>query len=262
MPLRVAMLAAECEPWAKVGGLGDMVDALARAVGGSATARRTRRWSRRSRCSSPLSGGAGSAAGSVRSVREVRVPDPRAPAGSSTVSVLDVAANGYLLRLVDHPAAFDRAGIYGDAAGEYADNAWRYRLVLPGRARDPADGPGAGRRAAPPRLARRTRRSSIATPGMPTTLPSRARLCSRRVHNLAYRGWTPRSRLGQLGLAPGDGIVGSDDGGIDLLATGIARSELVNTVSPGFARRGVDAGSSGSVSMGCCARRAIGSSAS
>src|SRR3954469_22865378 len=33
MPLRVAMLAAECEPWAKVGGLGDMVDALARALG-------------------------------------------------------------------------------------------------------------------------------------------------------------------------------------------------------------------------------------
>ena len=54
------------------------------------------------------------------------------------------------------------------------------------------------------------------------------------VHNLAYRGWTPRSRLGQLGLAPGDGVVGFDDGGIDLLASGIARAELVNTVSPGL----------------------------
>src|SRR3954471_4325341 len=33
MPLRVAMIAAECEPWAKTGGLGDVVDALARSLG-------------------------------------------------------------------------------------------------------------------------------------------------------------------------------------------------------------------------------------
>ena len=32
-PIRVAMLSAECEPWAKTGGLADVVDALARALG-------------------------------------------------------------------------------------------------------------------------------------------------------------------------------------------------------------------------------------
>ena len=32
--LRVAFLSSECEPWAKTGGLADVVDALARAVGG------------------------------------------------------------------------------------------------------------------------------------------------------------------------------------------------------------------------------------
>ena len=31
--MRVALLAAECEPWAKTGGLADVVDALARALG-------------------------------------------------------------------------------------------------------------------------------------------------------------------------------------------------------------------------------------
>src|SRR5512141_1152117 len=31
--LRVAFIAAECEPWAKTGGLADVVDALARALG-------------------------------------------------------------------------------------------------------------------------------------------------------------------------------------------------------------------------------------
>jgi len=30
--VRVAMIAAGCEPWAKTGGLGDVVDALARAL--------------------------------------------------------------------------------------------------------------------------------------------------------------------------------------------------------------------------------------
>ena len=33
MKIRVALLAAECEPWAKTGGLADVVDALARALG-------------------------------------------------------------------------------------------------------------------------------------------------------------------------------------------------------------------------------------
>ena len=33
MGLRVVFLAAECEPWAKTGGLADVTDALARALG-------------------------------------------------------------------------------------------------------------------------------------------------------------------------------------------------------------------------------------
>jgi starch synthase len=31
--MRVVFIASECEPWAKTGGLGDVVDALARALG-------------------------------------------------------------------------------------------------------------------------------------------------------------------------------------------------------------------------------------
>jgi starch synthase len=55
------------------------------------------------------------------------------------------------------------------------------------------------------------------------------------LHNLAYHGWTPRARLPQLGLRPGDGVVADDAEGVDLLLAGIERSELANTVSPGFA---------------------------
>ena len=32
-PRRVVFVASECEPWAKTGGLADVVDALARALG-------------------------------------------------------------------------------------------------------------------------------------------------------------------------------------------------------------------------------------
>ena len=122
-PIRVAMLSAECEPWAKTGGLADVVDALARALG---------------RQPADIDGPV-----DVFLPRYRNVPEPatversdgrtacrtrgRRP-GSSDVTVLDVAADGYRLRLVDHPAAFDREGFYGDAAGDYADNAWRFGL--------------------------------------------------------------------------------------------------------------------------------------
>jgi len=43
---------------------------------------------------------------------ELAVADPRATAGSSTVTIVDIAADGYRLRLVDHPPAFDRASMY------------------------------------------------------------------------------------------------------------------------------------------------------
>ncbi len=229
-PIRVAMLSAECEPWAKTGGLADVVDALARALG---------------RRPADIDGPVDVFLPRYRNVPEPepetieravvhRVPDPRSMTGSTEVTVLDIRADGYRLRLVDHPAAFDREGFYGDAAGDYADNAWRFGLFCRAalealRADDrPLDilhlhdwhtGP-----AAIWRDERYADDPVIGRAAMVITL-----------HNLAYHGWTPRERLGQLGLTPGDGIVQADGTGIDLLRVGIERSELVNTVSPGFA---------------------------
>src|SRR6478609_9789682 len=103
MPLRVAMIAAECEPWAKTGGLGDVVDALARALGhvpGAITGE-VEVFLPRYR-SVPVADGA------IVGSRAVRVPDPLATDGVTDLRVVDVAANGYRLRLVDHPQAFDR----------------------------------------------------------------------------------------------------------------------------------------------------------
>ncbi len=162
------------------------------------------------------------------------VPDPEALSGSTTVTIIDVPADGYRLRLVDHPAAFDRDGFYGDAAGDYPDNAWRFGLFCRAalevlRTEDrPLDvlhlhdwhtGPAA--------IFRDTRYEDDPVIGGAAILMT--------LHNLAYHGWTPLEAVGQLGLAPGDGVIAPDAVGLDLLLAGIERSELANTVSPGFA---------------------------
>jgi len=229
MPMRVAFIAAECEPWAKTGGLADVVDALARALGrleATAISAPVDVFLPRYRAVPPPA--------TVERAVTLRVPDPRSPSGHSPVTVIDVPADGYRMRLVDLPAAFDRDGFYGGSAGDYVDNAWRFgmfcRAALEAlRADDrPVDllhlhdwhtGPAA--------IFRDARYADDPIVGRAAILIT--------LHNLAYHGWTPRSSLPQLGLAPGDGVVPLAADGIDLLRSGIERAELVNTVSPGFA---------------------------
>ena len=225
------MIAAECEPWAKTGGLGDVVDALARALGHvpGATNGEVEVFLPRYRSVPVPSVVAGS--------RVVRVPDPRSQEGVTELTVLDVAADGYRLRLVDHPPAFDRDGMYGPASGgDFPDNAWRYGLFC--------------------RAALETVRTEPERPidilhlhdwhSGPAAIQRDAWVADDPIlgraaivitlHNLAYHGWTGRDQLGQLGLVPGGGVVAADADGIDLLREGIVRAEVANTVSPGFAR--------------------------
>ena len=200
MPLRVAFLAAECEPWAKTGGLGDVVDALARALGRRADGGRA----------TPPSTSSCRAIAASR-CRPLRARPPcsgsrtRAPTGHDRASVIDLEADGYRLRLVDHPAAFDRDGPYGDRPATSPDNAWRFGLFCRA-ALEALRAEGApGRRPPPPRLAR----------GSGRALPRR--LLGRRPDH-RERGDPPEdpqprvSRLDapgvprQLGLGPGGGI--------------------------------------------------------
>lgn len=232
MGMRVAFLAAECEPWAKTGGLADVVDALARALGrlgGDAIDGPVDVFLPRYRTVPEPEPSA------ILGETSLAVPDPRAPAGSSTLTIVDVAADGYRLRLVDHPPAFARAALYGDSAGDYADNAWRFGLYA------------------------RAALEAVRTEGLPLDvlhlhdwqagpaalfrdwlygddpIVGRAAIVM-TLHNLAYHGWTPNRALAQLGLRPGDRAPGQNADGIDLIAAGIEEAEIVNTVSPGYAR--------------------------
>lgn len=232
MGLCVAFLTAECEPWAKTGGLADVVDALARALGrikGDAIESPVDVFLPRYRAVPDPRPDA------VVAETTIAVPDPRSRAGSSEVTVIDVAADGYRLRLIDHPPAFDRAALYGDAAGDYADNAWRFGLYVraslemlrtDGR---PVDVLHLHDWQAGPAAVFRDRLYGddpiIGGAAMVTTF-----------HNLAYHGWTANADLPQLGLRPGDAVPGQNADGIDLLAAAIEAAELVNTVSPTYAR--------------------------
>jgi len=227
--MRVLFVAAECEPWAKTGGLGDVVDALARSLGrirgvvdGPVEVFLPRY--RSVAIPSPV----------AMDVLEIRVPDPMAAGGMSDVTVRSFDADGYRLRLVDHPAAFDRAGFYGDSAGDYTDNARRFALL--------------GRAALETRRAERRPVDLIAIHdwhACPIALQRDLQYAhdpvvggaaiALTIHNLAYHGWTPRDRVGQLGLAAA-GATAGDGWGIDLLREGIRRAETVNTVSPTYAR--------------------------
>ena len=257
--MRVVCIAAECEPWAKTGGLGDVVDALSRAVaaaGGPAPAGYKVLQSQVWHGTGGVMGlGLGSVAGIVESPVDVflpryrgvvvpldatstplSVPDPLAPDGTTEVSLVEFEARGYRVRLIDHPPAFDRDGLYGDADGDYPDNGWRFGLLCRAAIEAllvddrPVDVLHLHDWQAMPAVVLR----DVAYAAYP--LISRAAVMV-TIHNLAYQGWLSRAEL--AGFACPDEIKALLKPGADgalLLREGIERAELVNTVSPGYAR--------------------------
>jgi starch synthase len=227
MTIRVALLAAECEPWAKTGGLADVVDALARALGrlpeaGTELAAPVDVFLPRYR----------TVAVPPEAEREpaITIADPRGGAPLEA-GIIDVAADGYRLRLVDVPAAFDR-----DAYYDFPDDPWRFavfcRVSLAALERDgvPLDVLHVHDWHTGPAMLDRARGEAAGNPFF-TQMAVMVTL-----HNLAYHGWTGIDRIDQLGLRPGDPFGGDNPDGIDLLRTTIERADLANTVSPGYAR--------------------------
>jgi starch synthase len=254
--MRVVCISAECEPYAKTGGLGDVVDALARAV--AAIGERTPEHVVQSQVWLGTGAVMGQAPGGVPAGVErpvdvflpmyrgvavpeeatriaLAVPDPLAPDGVTEVNLVEFEARGYRVRLIDHPPAFDREGYYGDDDGDFADNGWRFgllcRAALEALLDDdrPVDVLHLHDWQATPAVLLR----DIAYAGYPRISGAAVMVT---IHNLAYQGWLSREQL--AGLMTPDEIaqaVAADAEGLLLLSEGIKRAELVNTVSPGYA---------------------------
>lgn len=225
--MRIAMVTSECEPWAKTGGLADVVDALSRAL----TAR-----GHEVDVYLPMYRG-------LRPPAELEplaltVPLGVDPATGSEDGFMRLPvvlrtgqADGYRLRLVDHEPSFDRHGFYGDASGDYPDNGARFTLL--GRAAleamraeaRPADVLHAHDWEGGPAILSLRRRYGHD----PLLARTRTMLTC---HNLAYHGWVVRERAWSLDL-PAD--VGWPEG-VDLLRESIRAADLVSTVSPTYAR--------------------------
>jgi starch synthase len=216
--MRIAMVTSECEPFAKTGGLADVVDALSRTLG--QLGHDVDVYLPRYRGVDPPG-----------RAEVVRLDVSTVGSDSAAVELLTAVADGYRLRLVDHPPSFDRPDYYVVDGRDYPDNGARFALL--GRTaleamrteQRPADVlHGHDWEAAPAILLLRQRYADDALIGrLPTVLTC---------HNLAYHGWVPRAAAtGQLDLPS---TVGSADG-VDLLREGILAADMVNTVSPTFA---------------------------
>ena len=224
--MRIAMVASECEPWAKTGGLADVVDALSRALGVPDPAGPGHEVD----VYLPWYAGLTPPDGLVP--LELRVPmgDPDGGTHYETVTLWSGGADGYRLRLVQHAASFDRDHYYLDADGDYPDNPARFTLLgraaleaIRAEARPVDIIHGHDWQSAPVLLSLRHRYAADPLLSGTATMLT--------CHNLAYHGWTPREEAWQLDLPPS---VGKADG-VDLLREAINSADIVNTVSPNYA---------------------------
>ncbi len=223
--MHIAMVASECEPYAKTGGLADVVDALSRALG---------ELGHDVDVYLPRYRGIELLPDSERSELDV-------PMGTGIVHVAlhTATARGYRLRLVDHGYSFDRSDYYAVEPGvgpDHPDNGWRFTLLgraaleamrVENRVADVLHGHDWEGAPAILGLVHGYRR-----------LPEFANVATvLTCHNLAYHGWVPGSVAAtQLDLP--EFIVKRD--AVDLLREGLIGADLATTVSPTFARESLE----------------------
>lgn len=217
--MRIALVASECAPLAKVGGLADAVGGLGRAL-----ARR----------------------GHEVAVILPRYPSarcaPARPAGAGSLELggrrlgyrwweveLEAGLRAWLL---EQPELYDRRGIYGTSRGDWPDNDLRFAFLchaalgLLGRLRPDVVHVHDWQAALLPALLRL--RPPAGLEGVRTVLT---------VHNLGYQGAFPPERLALTGLPPeawGEEGVGRE---VNFLKAGILWADVLTTVSPTYARQ-------------------------
>src|SRR5580658_3036648 len=220
--MRVLMVASEAAPFAKTGGLADVLGSLPPAL---------------ARLGEEV-------AVLLPFYRGIAIP-PAAPIvtfpvnvgpHSYTIAIHEVTRHGVRYLFADCPRLFDRAGIYGEGGGDYADNYIRFAVLC-----QAALG-----------VARSVFRTDVfhAHDWQAGLLPVYLReslvldptffgvRCVFTIHNLGYQGSFPASATADLGLDRrlfhSEGL--EFYGRLNFLKAGIVWSDAVTTVSPTYAR--------------------------
>ncbi|MGE3845112.1 MAG: glycogen synthase GlgA [Vicinamibacterales bacterium] len=219
--MRVLMVAAECFPYAKSGGLGDVVGALPSAL-------------------------AARGHDVVVVLPRYRGVDVERQVGSIDLQLgprhfqvpLQLAhlAGGVRVWLVDEPSLFDRPSLYGVGQTDYADNALRFAMLSKAALQ------AAAQLAFRPDIVHAHDWHAGLVPlylrtDFATTTLARARTVF-TIHNLAYQGlfdahWVPALGIDWHRYNP-EGL--EFWGRLSFLKAGINYADAISTVSPGYAR--------------------------
>jgi starch synthase len=223
--LKVLFVASEVVPFAKTGGLADVVGALPIAL--AQRGHDVRVVLPRYRV--------------TRRFLAEHHPTPLAvPLGHGeawcAITEARFATSDARVYLLEHDALYDRPGIYGDGGGAYGDNLARYALLSRGAIRicDALD--------FAPDVVHVHDWQTALVPIYLNTLEAGspvARAASiLTLHNMGYQGWFPKSEYfqTQLGWEQFHAWSLESFDGINLLKGGIYHATLVTTVSPRYAR--------------------------
>ena len=216
--MNILMVASEALPFAKTGGLADVLGALPAALV---------RLGHRVDVVMPRY--RGMAAGDDPLPVTVRLGPL---AGDAVVST--TRRNGVLFVFVDHPAYFDRDYLYGASGHDYADNPERFAFLTQAALE------WARLSGVPYDVMHAHDWQAALLPVLAARLPAVARPAPTvlTIHNLAYQGIFDASWLPRLGL--GWDLMRIDAmefyGRISFLKAGIVFSRMITTVSPRYAR--------------------------
>ncbi len=213
--MRVLVVAAELAPFAKVGGLGDVISGLPRALA---------RLGVDVRIAIPKYRGV--PAGLFRGALSVPVGGGERTGGVFEGKLPKTSVPVYFL---GHDPYFDRPGIYGEGGTGYPDELERFAFLSRAAVALPRFVGWA------PDLVHAHDWHTALVPVLLRAAGSRIRSLL-TVHNFAYQGSFPRERGEALGLSPEGWRLVLHGDGINLLAGGIRAADWVTTVSPSYAR--------------------------
>jgi starch synthase len=225
--LKVLFVASECAPYAKCGGLGDVVASLPKAL---------RKLGVDARVAMPLYDSIS------RAMHGLRVEPPcLVNCGGGEVNGCGVwggTADGDVpVWFVEHDRFFARGGMYDDHGVEFGDNAFRFGLLCMAAAQICRD------RSWVPDVVHVHDWPTAALPAMMDAWRKAGTPFGRAasvltIHNQGYQGYSHASALGYLGLGPEYFTEATLEswGKINLLKGGIVFADAITTVSPTYAK--------------------------